>query len=1758
MLNMLNPFYEYIGGQLVNFFKKESEENRIDRYYLYLPEENLVEELIQVLKTDGNADEFIYQHDSGVSKYETFSLNFNGTKFVIASTNNHTSIDFLVTLRNEMSEQKDQWKNAALIMICNTLNDSIKGGSRDLTSEGLPLHVSQVVGNLEELLFKSELIDSEKVVLRHYLNKREAEHRIENSSFLDFEDVLSLLKKTQLNQGDFAALSYFPDTQLENLVKTRDSFEYDSHKWKKADKNIAERLEENTSLFEDVERTRLLGNEKEKLEEQFDKGASKLRKDDWTSTDFEYLKECMVKVNERKEISFNNDKVKSALVGEQESIELTTWLRPKGDSAAGRRTWSLIVFHPDYIEGEHIEIKLPFDRNTFERFLNQTSSQFTKSKGHSLITNIKLEDSGRTFKRVTYKHEDSTASTYNFNILVIKCKEDLLETHKSSYYVNAGKKINQALQLELSDQKLLIGSGSEKALVQSIESTVPFDEGIEIQFELGLLDEMETSFKFMLKSQDFIVPIEIKDIVLRVVPIEPMRIWEKKINSQNTYFGNEDFSRVEIDQLPFVTHEQDRKYYMFEKQWINMMPKKAKIVIDEMVEEPLIMPAKLENAYHNFLNVLRESNTIPSFTYYSDELVEYAEEYIEEFVYAIDNISDGELMKNDERDLLYLGALFDENEIYMTPFSPLNVAYQLQLTKETAGESIDSNILRRLKAAYSIPFLIGTEGHLYKPDSTNRIPEWHLFKPREEVSIGETNNYLAQVVQEKINQFMDHYDYLFEIDSKSALLLNVVNINNDREILKGIINWFKVEIIKNNTLSNLRDIVVTSYNSSSNVKSAFDLMNEMEDPAVLKNELGIDIGIKDFYSEDILRAIQTSLQYTKRDLSEELEYSHVTFYKMKNKEHIAKQRVDQAPSSINLGGIYTTVSSHRTEDGGYRVGFGVGDVNQNQTLLTKYATKINELSANRTNGGHDPYMKNIAFALHIDNEDEKYLAELYKNSHWLTFIDPAVDLKYFQDSSSNLVIVHYSDQLSSTSHFDAITVTDKSNQYFKVIQEFLRSQQIAVDEERIEDVIKAFNTFNGEWLLRAVQGKSHDKREKMSIVSAIKRSLLFFETENVLWVPISMEEIVRVTGNIKLSKKEGIFSGKTIGKKGNCSDDLLMMGLELTEDEKVFVHMYPVEVKIGNNQSSVIEKGISQVIALKERLDEQLLKDDFDSKFLRNFFARVLINNANKMKVNNVWPEKDYTITSAVIEKLLNDDFKITSSLRAEFGQGMVMSFKKGITEIRNERKNGVIIYEIPEQAGYATLAVSMEKLKMNDFSEIKKVELPEVIEVDIESEKVINKGQPKPNPKPSYEIEVIDKVGPDKKPDEKKLIYPLDDSDNEISKVADDSDKPYVPGDNDEVLLPPINPIVEQETIRPLMGIERNEPIHWEFNHSQLSNRHLLIGGRSGQGKTYFIQSILKDFSKSGQPALVIDYSSSFTTTQLDPAFLASIGDRLHERIVYHDKFPINPFVRREKEVAGRVSLEKTSEVARRVQDVFAAVYKSFGSQQKNAIYEATKDGIDMYGDKMKMEHLLERIEALEGYSSSVLQSISSRLIQFVDIDPFDYNGEAQWDNYFHTPGQITVIQLAGYDQDEIKRMMTEFILWDLWYYTQRGTKDKPIPVVLDEAQNLDFSDGSPTAKILREGRKFGWSAMFATQTFSNFEKNELAILDNAGTKVYFNPAESELKVIANRIGNADIEDLRRLRKGQCMVLGQFLKSNGTMSNPEHHIVQVPEIKSH
>lgn len=97
-----------------------------------------------------------------------------------------------------------------------------------------------------------------------------------------------------------------------------------------------------------------------------------------------------------------------------------------------------------------------------------------------------------------------------------------------------------------------------------------------------------------------------------------------------------------------------------------------------------------------------------------------------------------------------------------------------------------------------------------------------------------------------------------------------------------------------------------------------------------------------------------------------------------------------------------------------------------------------------------------------------------------------------------------------------------------------------------------------------------------------------------------------------------------------------------------------------------------------------------------------------------------------------------------------------------------------------------------------------------------------------------------------------------------------------------------------------------------------------------------------------------------------------------------------------------------------------------------------------------------------------------------------------------------------------------------------------MDEAQNLDHRENSPSAKILTEGRKFGWSGWYATQFMEGqMRKDEIQRLQNAGQKVYFAPPEQDINNIASYLStNTDErnnwkEKLAKLNKGHCIVAG-------------------------
>ncbi|KZZ84377.1 ATP-binding protein [Bacillus sp. SJS] len=366
-------------------------------------------------------------------------------------------------------------------------------------------------------------------------------------------------------------------------------------------------------------------------------------------------------------------------------------------------------------------------------------------------------------------------------------------------------------------------------------------------------------------------------------------------------------------------------------------------------------------------------------------------------------------------------------------------------------------------------------------------------------------------------------------------------------------------------------------------------------------------------------------------------------------------------------------------------------------------------------------------------------------------------------------------------------------------------------------------------------------------------------------------------------------------------------------------------------------------------------------------------------------------------------------------------------------------------------------------------------------------------------------------------------------------------------------------EKVRILLGKDTitQKDIYWEYGHPQLENRHILISGKSGVGKTYFIQCLLYELARNGISSIVFDYTDGFKKSKLEPEFKEALSDDIEQFLVFRDKFPVNPFKRNLKELDEDEFLPESDEdVAERIKSVFSAVYKDIGSQQANALYQATKEGLKKYGDAMDLNLLGVELEALgTSYALTTLSKIQS----IIDRNPFNTTSSYNWDEHLEKKGKVFIVQLTGFNRD-VQLVITEFILWDLWnYLLTHGDKVKPFPAIIDEAQNLDHSEKSPSAKILTEGRKFGWSGWYATQFMQGqLGKDEIQRLQNSSQKIYFSPPEEEITNIASYLDTDShkrkewAKRLSGLRKGQCVVWGPILNTEGNLERKGPRIVDV------
>lgn len=314
-------------------------------------------------------------------------------------------------------------------------------------------------------------------------------------------------------------------------------------------------------------------------------------------------------------------------------------------------------------------------------------------------------------------------------------------------------------------------------------------------------------------------------------------------------------------------------------------------------------------------------------------------------------------------------------------------------------------------------------------------------------------------------------------------------------------------------------------------------------------------------------------------------------------------------------------------------------------------------------------------------------------------------------------------------------------------------------------------------------------------------------------------------------------------------------------------------------------------------------------------------------------------------------------------------------------------------------------------------------------------------------------------------------------------------------------------------------------------ANQSVLITGISGSGKTCRMQKMELDAAHAGQTIIVIDTAHSHDSEQIFLPIRSEYEPITNRISALRDGINLHPFFSEE---------QRSTPDFLTINNITQAISKpaNLGVNQTKLLRTAIStichnyipgtDDWQSIGSKLKAlgtpgENLFERLWML--FECNVIRTgqnqIQSQRINILDFNTFDDN----------TQKILVEIALSCLWKDRIDNILPEYT------------------VVLDEFQRLYLGSSSIVRQLLREGRKFGINLILATQSRSIFPRETVSMLDQAGTNLYFQPAQADLRRIAKSLsqiyGGDWHQPLAQLRRGECIADGILQVGESTIRRP-------------
>ncbi|HFQ5312955.1 DNA phosphorothioation-dependent restriction protein DptH [Vibrio vulnificus] len=1571
--------------------------------------------------------------------------------------------NYISHLRDEIASEEGPLKGCALVVIHNSRLDTLINSAEDLGQPGQIWSPEKIKVALSGLI---EQTDKSRDVSLCLLDDQFDAILEDGATMFGFE---SLYKAVEDGELCFRELGMFDDPFVAELSGNK--------------KQIKQRLQENRALYQELSFE--VENFGQQLEERLKGFSSKFIKehfsdDGWKDVEFETYRE-EIKKNKTQHLKHESEE-------ELNGAEVIG--RYPKETKAGLRDRHLIIELDE--DQSEFELKLSFS-GTGDLSKEQFKVTPANALGKQEVITTRLTSKGANatlaarygneplFFNLALKRENSSEN-HNFRCLVVRKGEFSLDEIKNIFVIEPTK---QRLTLMTADNRLVINPAlSAIHCLDDVGEEIDRAEIGVVDFE-SLANESE-EIGFVVKSGDNTLAFRVEGEQIESSLSFPLLLNQSRFHKlfddevYGVLYPNKDV--VAIDNSEFRVMEPRINLLRWEERFVQQKLVYLAESHSMGLEQLRAIDDALHTAYQALFDYLASRRTTISLVSWGPQFTSLVMATVDAFLAYFEAIPTGGMLTKEQKQVMQIGLVRENDEEYYSPFHPLVLAYYLNLCNEMQKDDSFADLptvtFNRLGSSGLLPYVYHAKHDFAYNQQVTENSFWIKSVPHQKSCL----KFVRKLVKEKINEFQKAFFHLFT-GSEKSILINAVNQDQAEELFFGLVDYVK------DNLESSAAIHVNLYDDEL-AFNAFDQFAESSTGVKLISWLELDRGKVREHADTIIDILRTRLTYSKftnaHSEREGQAYSHLSFFRNNDNVKLTTLSVDDMPSGIACDGLLTGDAS-KSDEGSYFTAFGLQNVqysNQPHLEMAKYVGSLTEPALKPST----PYTGSNAPALAVSEDFKSLLERSYESSIWTTIIDPKVTLDFFH-ANQDVVLIHYSDQYTSSASYDAITVTAQRRLFERVVAQSGGGQ------------INEFNAFNGDWLLKMMTCNDTIRKERTGIIGAYKFATCLVHKSDITWVPLSVGEMIRVSGNIGLKMTDSDFSRNVQGyKKGAISDDVLLVGFKEGN-----IYLLPVEVKAGSTPD--YNKAVQQANELRRYLTELLSDSTFASKIYRGLFIRQVLMQIDKYRLYNVFSDDYFEALLAEKEEWLRGNYCIAEL--ANYPAGLVVSHLESGScfEPSYSMQEGVLKVDLPISLLPSLVQNSLQVL-MNEKDIAKICHVPVEYMLVGETERktdettsglrlVIDK------PKESISIPIP----------RKEAIEPL------VAEL----------------------PMAYSRECRVEIGQNTltGEKVFWEYGHKDLANRHLIIFGSSGQGKTYCIQGLLMSLADAQIRSLVIDYTNGFLPNHLEPEFIERVNPK--SNILCNEPFGMSPFRAQKQDFGGIFIEEKPHMVAGRVASVFNKVYSTIGERQIAVLNEVIESGVQRYGSAYSLQNMLDDLNKEE----TAGPALASKLAPLVKSNLFSSNSDKSWSEVFESQEHSsTIMQLASLNHD-ISMLCTEFLLWDLYSYAcSYGSKENPLPIVLDEVQNLDHRLESPLGKMLTEGRKFGVSLILATQTLSMLRKDEQDRLFQASHKLFFAPAKTETKTYAKILelsmpGTKQAEwekQLGDLSKGQCLSVGYHL----------------------